>query len=207
MMTEKNQLILRSGITLGAFAFVGVVLLVAVQWFTKDQIIENERQTRLQRLQEVVPASLYDNDMLATIQQQSLALKGLGNVANIYMAKQGDEVTATVYEVVSTQGYSGPINLVVAIDQQGVLTGVRVVSHKETPGLGDKIDTNKSDWILKFAGKSLENPSESGWKVRKDGGEFDQFTGATVTPRAVVNAVREVLKFQQARSQQVAANE
>ncbi len=198
MITTNKKAILTSGITLGLFALVGVVLLVVVQWFTKDQIIENQRQTKLQRLQEVVPASLYDNDMLATITQQSLALKGLGSVANIYTAKQGDDVTAIVYEVVSTQGYSGPINLLVAVDQQGALTGVRVVTHKETPGLGDKIDTNKSDWILEFVGKSLENPTEALWKVRKDGGEFDQFTGATITPRAVVNAVREVLKFQQA---------
>ncbi|PWQ94005.1 electron transport complex subunit RsxG [Leucothrix arctica] len=196
-MTTNKKAILTSGITLGLFALVGVVLLVVVQWFTKDQIIENQRQTKLQRLQEVVPASLYDNDMLATISQQSLALKGLGSVANIYTAKQGDDVTAIVYEVVSTQGYSGPINLLVAVDQQGALTGVRVVTHKETPGLGDKIDTNKSDWILEFVGKSLENPTEALWKVRKDGGEFDQFTGATITPRAVVNAVREVLKFHQ----------
>ena len=207
MMTDNNKAILRSGITLGLFALVGVVLLVAVQWFTKDQIVENNRQKRLQRLQEVVPASIYNNDLLATIQQQSLALKGLGDVANIYTAKQADKVTAVVYEVVSTQGYSGPIDMLVGVNMDGTLSGVRVVSHKETPGLGDKIETNKADWILGFAGKSLTNPTEALWKVRKDGGEFDQFTGATITPRAVVNAVREILKYQQAQAKQVNANE
>ncbi|RVU86365.1 electron transport complex subunit RsxG [Leucothrix sargassi] len=207
MLTENRIAILRSGITLGGFALVGVVLLVVVQWFTEDQIIENNRQMRLQRLQEVVPASLYDNDLLTTVQTQSLALKGLGSVTNVYTATQSGEVTATVYEVVSTQGYSGPINLLVAVDASGVLTGVRVVSHKETPGLGDKIETAKSDWILGFAGKSLSNPEEALWKVRKDGGEFDQFTGATITPRAVVNGVREVLKYQQASSQKVTTDE
>ena len=109
--------------------------------------------------------------------------------------------------MVSREGYSGPINLLVAVNVDGTLSGVRVVSHKETPGLGDKIETNKDDWILGFVGKSLSNPSEALWKVRKDGGEFDQFTGATITPRAVVNAVREVLKYQQAQTSQVTTNE
>ena len=104
---------------------------------------------------------------------------------------------ADVYEVTSLQGYSGPISLVIGVNADNTLRGVRVISHKETPGLGDKIETNKADWILQFAGKSLLNPTVSHWKVRKDGGDFDQFTGATITPRAVVNAVRETLEMAQ----------
>ena len=90
---------------------------------------------------------------------------------------------------------AGRIELLVGIDRNGVLAGVRAITHKETPGLGDKINTNVSDWIFGFAGKSLNNPDASGWKVKKDGGEFDQFTGASVTPRAVVAAVYRALQY------------
>jgi electron transport complex protein RnfG len=114
----------------------------------------------------------------------------------VFTAKQGANSVARIYEVTSLQGYSGPISLLIGVDAlDNSLRGVRVISHKETPGLGDKIETNKADWILQFSGKSLSDPEESQWKVRKDGGAFDQFTGATITPRAVVNAVRETLKL------------
>jgi electron transport complex protein RnfG len=196
MSVNNVKAMWRSGITLGFFALVGVVLLIGAQWLTKDQIAENDRQMRLQRLNEIVSAAEYDNDLLSTAQQLDVGIKGLANTIKAFTAKQGAKSVARIYEVTSLQGYSGPISLLIGVDAlDNSLRGVRVISHKETPGLGDKIETNKADWILQFSGKSLSDPDESQWKVRKDGGAFDQFTGATITPRAVVNAVRETLKL------------
>lgn len=196
MSVNNVKAMWRSGLTLGFFAFVGVVLLVGAQWLTKDQIAENDRQMRLQRLNEIVSAAEYDNDLLSTAQQLDVGIKGLADTIKVFTATQGANSVARIYEVTSLQGYSGPISLLIGVDAlDNSLRGVRVISHKETPGLGDKIETNKADWILQFSGKSLSDPDESQWKVRKDGGAFDQFTGATITPRAVVNAVRETLKL------------
>lgn len=193
MANDNITAIWRAGMTLGFFALVGVVLLVAVQWLTKDQIAENARQMKLQRLHEIVLAADYDNDLLASAQSLDLGVEGLANNAKKYTASKAGQSLAEIYEVTSLQGYSGPISLVIGVNADNTLRGVRVISHKETPGLGDKIETNKAGWILQFAGKSLNDPDISRWKVRKDGGDFDQFTGATITPRAVVNAVRETL--------------
>ena len=197
MQNDNLKAILRAGAALGLFALVGVVLLVAVQWLTKDKIAENARQMKLQRLHEIVLAADYDNDLLAGAKTLPLAIEGLADTAIKYTATKAGQLIADVYEITSLQGYSGPISLVIGINADNTLRGVRVISHKETPGLGDKIETNKADWILQFAGKSLTNPDASQWKVRKDGGDFDQFTGATITPRAVVNAVRETLEMAQ----------
>ena len=197
MPNDNLTAIWKAGTALGLFALVGVVLLVAVQWLTKDQIAENARQMKLKRLHEIVLAADYDNDLLASAETLPLAIEGLSNTAKKYTATKTGQPIADVYEVTSLQGYSGPISLVIGINADNTLRGVRVISHKETPGLGDKIETNKADWILQFAGKSLLNPSVNRWKVRKDGGDFDQFTGATITPRAVVNAVRETLEMAQ----------
>ena len=197
MQNDNLKAILRAGAALGLFALVGVVLLVAVQWLTKDKIAENARQMKLQRLHEIVLAADYDNDLLAGAKTLPLAIEGLADTAIKYTATKAGQLIADVYEITSLQGYSGPISLVIGINADNTLRGVRVISHKETPGLGDKIETNKADWILQFAGKSLSNPKASQWKVRKDGGDFDQFTGATITPRAVVNAVRETLEMAQ----------
>lgn len=180
---------------LGFFALVGVVLLVAVQWLTKDTIAENARAMKLQRLHEIVAAKDYDNDLLSSAKTISLTIEGLADTAKQYTASQSAQHVATVYEVTSLQGYSGAISLLIGVNADRTLRGVRVITHKETPGLGDKIETRKADWILQFAGKSLLNPPIDQWKVRKDSGSFDQFTGATITPRAVVNAVRETLQM------------
>ena len=107
----------------------------------------------------------------------------------VYLAKKNNVVSALIFPVTATDGYSGIIKLLVGINIDGTLAGVRVVSHKETPGLGDAIEIQRSDWILSFNNKSLDNPTGKGWAVKRDGGVFDQFTGATITPRAVVKAV------------------
>ncbi len=113
----------------------------------------------------------------------------------VYRARQGDRPAGVVLTPVVPDGYAGPIRLLVAVLPDGTLGGVRVLSHKETPGLGDKIEEAKSHWVLDFAGKSLDDPPPARWKVRRDGGDFDQFTGATITPRSVVKAVKNALLY------------
>lgn len=112
-----------------------------------------------------------------------------------FRARRDGEVVAVAIPVVTHRGYSGDIRLLVGIRPNGELTGVRVLEQKETPGLGDKIKAHKTDWIEGFAGRGLGDPPPDDWAVKKDGGVFDQFTGATVTPRAVVAAVKRALEY------------
>ena len=196
MLKLPSDSISSAGITLGVFAFFGVILLASVQWLTKDDIAENIRQRHLVKLNEIISPESYDNDLLGSMQQQQVSASGLSNTAKVYTVKLKGQKVAKVFEINSLEGYSGSIALLVGINlKDQSLRGVRVISHKETPGLGDKIETSKADWILQFNGKSLVSPSVKKWQVKKDGGVFDQFTGATITPRAVVNAVRETLKI------------
>ena len=196
MLKLPSDSISSAGITLGVFAFFGVILLASVQWLTKDDIAENIRQRHLVKLHEIISPESYDNDLLGSMQQQQVSASGLSNTAKVYTVKLKGQKVAKVFEINSLEGYSGSIALLVGINlKDQSLRGVRVISHKETPGLGDKIETSKADWILQFNGKSLVSPSVKKWQVKKDGGVFDQFTGATITPRAVVNAVRETLKI------------
>ena len=124
---------------------------------------------------------------------------GLRQDKQIYLAKQAGKTIAVIIPATASDGYSGDIDLIVGVNRDGSVAGVRVLSHKETPGLGDQVDLKKSDWILGFAGRSLENPEPSGWAVKKDKGVFDQFTGATITPRAVVGTTLGVLQYANAQ--------
>lgn len=187
--------ILVTAAILAAFGVVGTTLVTFTHEQTRDRILLNEREAMLRLLHEIVPVEGMDNDMLAdriTVSAPDL----LGSPSTtVYRARLGGEPVAAVFTTVAPDGYSGPVKLLVAVHKDGTLGGVRVVAHKETPGLGDKIEVDKSDWVLNFNGKSLENPEESGWGVRKDGGVFDQFSGATITPRIVVRAVKNTLIY------------
>lgn len=121
----------------------------------------------------------------------------LGNAEpkTVYRARLDGRPQALAIETMTPNGYSGAIRLIVGVDADGVISGVRVLEHRETPGLGDKIERRISDWILSFDGKTLTGNNRKSWAVRKDGGDFDQFTGATITPRAVVESVRKALVF------------
>jgi len=179
---------------LGLFSVLGMGLVTWVHDSTAARIEENQRQTLLHSLQNLIPADHYDNDLLADVVEISLPEPGLKPVT-VYRARKSGKPVAAVFSTVALDGYSGEISLLVAVKADGSLSGVRVLAHKETPGLGDLIDDNKSRWILAFNGLSLGNPPEKFWKVKRDGGSFDQFTGATVTPRAVVKAVKDILLF------------
>ena len=193
---ELPRRMLIAGGLLAVFAIVGAGLVALTENATRERIEANERAFLLRSLNDVLPADAYDNDMFTdTIELSDLELLGSSEPLLAYRARRGDEPVAVILNVVAPAGYSGPIRLVVGIGIDGTLTGVRVVAHRETPGLGDGIEAERSDWILGFGGRSLNDPPESRWGVKKDGGEFDQFTGATVTPRAIVKAVRNALVY------------
>ncbi|MBL1433598.1 MAG: electron transport complex subunit RsxG [Gammaproteobacteria bacterium] len=186
----------KTGIALAIFALVCTALLAVTNEATKDRIAEEERLFTLRTLSEMVPATLYDND-LVTDSFQLIAPNYLGNAnpKTIYRARNNDAPVAAVISATAPNGYSGPIELLVAVNTHGKLMGVRVVKHKETPGLGDGIEIQRNDWITDFDGRSLSNPGHRGWAVKKDHGVFDQLTGATITPRAVVKAVHLCLQY------------
>lgn len=179
------------GLILGAFCLGFGTLLVMTNGHTKDDIALRALEDRQSSLAQVIPASIHDNN-LAT---DTLVLKNeQGNEVTLYVATKEGKVTGVAFET-SSPGYSGAIKVMLGVDPEGKILGARVLAHKETPGLGDKIEVKKGDWILRFTGLSLGNPSLDKWKVKKDGGIFDQFAGATITPRAVVKAIREGLQF------------
>lgn len=187
---------LKPAVVLTLFALGAAAMLAATWHFTAGRIAEQERRTAQRTLFEIVPPATHDNDMLEdTVTVTAPQYLGTDKPVNVYRARRNGTPYAVIMPVVAPNGYSGPIHLLVGILADGRLAGVRVVSHNETPGLGDKIETSKTDWILQFAGLSLGDPPESRWAVKEDGGAFDSFTGATVTPRAVVGAIRNALIY------------
>jgi Na+-translocating ferredoxin:NAD+ oxidoreductase subunit G len=173
---------------LGGFCLLGSALLSFGDVKTHDVIATRLAEDLKASLEQVIPAEYYDNDLLKdTLLIDSETL--------VYLAKKDGKVSAVAFMVTTNNGYSGAIKSIIGIDYQGQVLGVRVIAHAETPGLGDKIEEAKADWILSFNGHSLTDLTESQWKVKKDGGTFDQFSGATITPRAVVGSVYQGLQF------------
>jgi electron transport complex protein RnfG len=184
-----------AGLLLTMFAVFGTGLVAFTHQVTKDQIAENERQALLKSLSAMVPSDSIDNDIISDKITVSEPDQLGSEETQIYRGRMGIDPVAAVFTSVAPDGYSGQIKLLVAVRADGSLAGVRVVAHKETPGLGDKIEIEKDDWILSFDGKSLDNPAIENWGVKRDGGVFDQFTGATITPRAIVKAVKQTLIY------------
>ena len=193
--------ILISAAFLFLFATAGTALVAFTYDNTEERIADNQRRALLKSLHELVPSDRYDNDIYTDIVYvRNSELLGTEAPVPVYRARKGGWPVAAVLAPVAPDGYNGNIHLLVAIQLNGTLAGVRVIQHRETPGLGDTIEAERSDWILNFADKSLLTPGEHQWKVKRDGGTFDQFTGATITPRAVVKAVKEALLYYQAYS-------
>jgi len=198
---NKTPILIAGGI-LGAFAIAGVGLVAATHALTTERIAANQREAMLAKFRAVIPvqpgsdAPLMDNDpLLDRIEVSDPGLLGTEKT-NVYRVRNQDEPVALILNPVVPDGYAGPIKLLVSVKRDGTLGGVRVLEHHETPGLGDKIEDRKSDWIKEqFDGKGLGNPPEARWLVKRDGGDFDQFTGATITPRSIVRAVKNTLKF------------
>ena len=190
----KNAL--RTGVILFVFALIGTALLAFTHARTEPTITRGQLEAKRALLSQVLPAALYDNDLLSS--QQSVPaddLLGTRQPSALWLARRGGEFSGVVLEAVAPDGYSGDIALLIGIDANGRVTGVRVTAHRETPGLGDYIDRAKSAWVDQFAGKSLAGPEPKHWKVAKDGGVFDARAGATITPRAVVKAVKSALDY------------
>lgn len=188
----------KNSLLLAIFALIAAGGLALTNEGTKARIQKAERAAQQKALFEIVPRSRHDNDLLldtVPVPENAWHLLGLKKGGDIHIARQNGQVVAMIIPAVAPDGYSGDIRMIVGVNRDGSVAGVRVLAHNETPSLGDKVDLKKSDWILSFNGKSLTAPAPADWAVKKDGGEFDQFTGATITPRAVVNQVRRVLEF------------
>lgn len=186
---------LRGALLLLAFAFVGTFVLALTHRLTQAPILRAEEAAKRKLLDQVLPRAIRDNDVL----QDALvlpphALLGTAEPGQAFRARRGGAVTGVALEAIAPNGYSGTIRLIVGVAPDGRVLGVRVVSHNETPGLGDFIDVGRSDWIRRFDGRGLAGDAGA-WRVRKDGGAFDAVTGATITSRAMVEAVRRALEY------------
>ncbi|MEN8204467.1 MAG: electron transport complex subunit RsxG [Pseudomonadota bacterium] len=192
---QYRQIIITTIILL-LFAVIGTTLVAFTFDKTREQIAANERATLLRKLHRLITPDQHDNMLLEdAVSVADEALLGTDKPVMVYRARKDGEPVALVIAAIAPDGYSGSIKILVGINVDGSLSGVRVVAHRETPGLGDAIDEARSDWIHIFDGKSLQSPVISRWAVKKDGGDFDQLTGATITPRAMVRAVRNALLY------------
>lgn len=194
----------KHGITLALFAAGSTGLTAAINELTKSTIEDQAAQQQKALFDQVMPANLYNNDLLKSCYQVTAPALGKGQ-HKVWIAQHGEKPVAAVMEATAPDGYSGAIQLLVAADFKGTVLGTRVTEHHETPGLGDKIELRISDWITLFAGKVIHGQNDSHWAVKKDGGDFDQFTGATITPRAVVNAVKRAGLYAQTLPAQISA--
>ncbi|XES82439.1 electron transport complex subunit RsxG [Franconibacter pulveris] len=194
----------KHGTTLAVFAALTTGLTAMVNALTKTTIDNQALLQQKQLFDQVLPAELYDNDLQQSCFVVSAPALGAGE-KQLWVARKGDTPVAVVMQATAPDGYSGAIQLLVGADFHGKVLGTRVTKHHETPGLGDKIETRISDWITHFAGKVIQGSDDATWAVKKDGGQFDQFTGATITPRAVVNAVKRAGLYAQTLPPQLAA--
>jgi electron transport complex protein RnfG len=196
---KMSESIRRNAILLALFSVITAGGIAATYISTRDVITANKRAVEEATLLEILPRSTHNNTMLddtfVVDDQEYLNLK---MPRNAYIARQDGEPVAVILPLTAPDGYSGAIQLLVGIYRDGRIAGVRAIEHHETPGLGDKVEFKKSRWVLGFNDKSLTNPTPDLWKVRKDKGAFDQFTGATITPRAVTAAVFRSLQYVEA---------
>ena len=204
--TSGGPTIAQNGLILAAIAAICTTLVALTFNLTKGQIAANERAYLQRSLAPVLAGISFDNDAQASaiIIPAPHVLPGTEN-AVIYPLFAGDDPVAALFVVTAEDGFAGPIRLLIGVDIEGVVTGVRALEHKETPGIGDGIDESRSDWIRTFAGTSLDSPDRAQWAIRRDGGAFDQLTGASVTSRAVVSAVDLTLRFFEINRDQVFA--
>ena len=198
------QGVVRTGVTLAIIAAVCTALVAATYQLTEDRIAANEKALLEQSLQPALAGLVYDSSVSESrlVLQPPHGLPG-NDPAFIYRVYTGEQPVAALFAVTARDGYAGPIRVLIGLDTAGVITGVRILQHRETPGLGDNIEAERSDWVFQFDGRSMGDPALPGWALQVDGGEFDQLTGASVTPRAVINAIRETLLYFEANREQI----
>lgn len=204
-MSELRDAISRSSLLLAGFAALTAAVVAGTYLGTRDRIAAAERAAQEKALLEIMPRSLHDNSMLddrLTLPVGDPLLQ-LTTERDLYVARRAGVAQAALVPARAPDGYSGDIELLVGVWRDGSVAGVRVLRHRETPGLGDAIDHRKSDWVEDFVGRSLGDPSRERWTVQRDGGAFDQFTGATITPRAVVQATARVLEYVEANHETI----
>jgi electron transport complex protein RnfG len=197
---------LQTAANLVFFAIIGTAVLASTYFLTHEKIVESEKAEKLKLITQIVPPDLFDNDIMQdTLSISTDPLLGNDDTTLAYRARLNGEPSSVVLEAIAPDGYSGKIALILAVKANGELAGVRVVTHKETPGLGDYIELPKNPWIKGFDGKSREMYKDTEWKVKKDGGQFDYMAGATITPRAIVKAVNKSLQYFAANREQLFA--
>jgi electron transport complex protein RnfG len=195
------KMAIRTAVILFIFVIVFTAFLSGAYIWTKPALEASAAEEKMKLISEVLPRSAYDNDLLKdTLEIAPNTTLGLDEASTVYRARKAGQASAVVLEAVAPDGYSGKIRLLIAINLDGTLAGVRVTQHKETPGLGDYIEPKKDKnktrpWITQFNGLSLTTVSDRDWKVKKDGGRFDSVVGATVTPRAIIKAVRKATQY------------
>jgi len=196
MTTEKKAMI-KNGAILSLFALITTGLVTATQIMTKDQIALQEKKQLLKVLEQVLPKGKHDNELYLDCTIVNTSFLGSKKPYKVYRAKKDNQPVALLIESTAPDGYSGNIDILSAVYLDGTVAGVRVLKHKETPGLGDKIEIEKSPWITEFNNIQVKSEQDMRWAVKKDGGMFDQFTGATITPRAVISAVKRASLYAQ----------
>lgn len=195
---------IKNGLLLALFALLCTALVAVVNSLTKDQIQAQQQLELLKVLEQIIPNDMHDN-VLTDNCTMLHNVEGLGtdDAMPAFIAIKDGKPVAIAMETIAPDGYSGAIKLIVGIAANGEVLGVRTLNHQETPGLGDKIELKKSNWVLSFNHKTINGVDDASWKVKKDGGDFDQFTGATITPRAYVKAVKNTLLYFNANKQQI----
>lgn len=200
--------VLKNGVTLAAIAAICTALVATTYHLTKERIAANEQAFLERKLAPVLSGLSYEG----SISESKRVVKAPHDLpgredALIYRVYADNEPVAALFAVTAPDGYAGPIRILLGVDMNGVVTGLRILEHRETPGLGDKIEESKSDWVYQFNGKSLGNPDIEQWSIRRDGGDFDQLSGASVTPRAVIAAIRETLLYFDANRDDIFTND
>lgn len=194
----------RNGLILAAFAAIATALLMFTQFLTGDRIAEQQRLELLNTLTELIPESSYTNDLYADCTAYILPnILGSSQPQTIYRARHLEQPVALGIRTTAPDGYSGDIHLLIALTAEGTVLGARVLDHKETPGLGDKIELRRGDWILSFNHETVTGAKDARWAVRREGGAFDQFAGATITPRAIINAIHRTVVWAQSHQAQI----
>lgn len=189
--------LMQSVIGLVIFAIITAGVVSFTRLMTAERIDENRALAQAKILYDLAPASDYQLDLDNPIELPAAPQLGHNQPFTVYLAYKNGQPALIILPLTAPDGYTGDINLLMALSLQGEIKGVRILEHRETPGLGDRIEERKSNWVKRFEGRSLNNPNLDGWAVKKDGGEFDQFTGATITPRAVVNVIKRSLLWWQ----------
>jgi len=192
----SDRTVIKTGLTLAAIAAICTALVAATYQLTEERIAANQKALLEKALQPALAGVFYDSSVSESrlVVQPPHELPG-NDAAIVYRVFAEQAPVAALFAVTARDGFSGPIRILVGIGFDGTVTGVRILEHRETPGLGDKIESSRTDWIFQFDGRSLGDPKVTAWAIRDDGGDFDQLTGASVTPRAVVHAIRDTLLY------------